>query len=48
MLFTARRRDRKARKVARLLVALDAASGAQRPPAARERRRASVGLGRAA
>jgi hypothetical protein len=47
MLFSARRRERRARKVARLLVALDQASGTQRAPA-RERRRASLGLGRAA
>jgi hypothetical protein len=42
-----RRRRRKARKLARLLVALDDASRAQRAPS-RERRRASLGLGRAA
>jgi hypothetical protein len=40
-----RRRERKLRKVARLLDALDSASGAQRAPV-RERRR--VSLGRAA
>jgi hypothetical protein len=45
-LFT-RRQERKARKVARLLVALDDASGARRPPAV-PRRRASLGIGRAA
>jgi hypothetical protein len=42
-----RRRERKARKVARLLVALDDASGARRSPTAR-RRRVSLGIGRAA
>jgi hypothetical protein len=47
VLFSARRRERKARKVARLLVALDDASGSRRPPA-RERRRTSLGIGRAA
>jgi hypothetical protein len=47
VLFSSRRRERKARKVARLLVALDGASGERRSPA-RERRRASLGLGRAA
>jgi hypothetical protein len=47
MLFFARRRERRARKVARLLVALDDASGVRRV-SARERRRASLGLGRAA
>jgi hypothetical protein len=47
MLFSTRRRERRARKVARLLVALDHASGERRPPAP-ERRRANVGLGRAA
>jgi hypothetical protein len=47
MLFSHRRRERKARKVARLLVALDDASGAQRAPV-RQRRRTTLGLGRAA
>ena len=45
-IFT-RRQERKARKVARLLVALDDASGARRSPVA-PRRRASLGIGRAA
>jgi hypothetical protein len=45
--LSSRLRERKARKVARLLVALDRASGEQRSPV-RERRRASLGLGRAA
>jgi hypothetical protein len=45
--FSSRRQERKARKVARLLVALDSAAGARRSPV-RARRRASVGLGRAA
>jgi hypothetical protein len=42
-----RRRERKARRIARLLVALDDASGSARRPV-RTRRRASLGLGRAA
>ena len=42
-----RRQERKARKVARLLVALDDAAGAGRAPV-RLRRRTTVGLGRAA
>jgi hypothetical protein len=45
--LSSRRRDRKARKLARLLVALDRASGEQRSPLG-ERRRAAIGLGRAA
>jgi hypothetical protein len=47
MSFSTRRRERKARKVARLRVALDDASGGRRtaPPL---RRRSTVGLGRAA
>jgi hypothetical protein len=45
--LSSRRRERKARKVARLLVALDDVSRAQRAPGT-QRRRASLGLGRAA
>jgi hypothetical protein len=45
--LSSRRRERKARKVARLLVALDDVSGARRSPL-RARRRTTIGLGRAA
>jgi hypothetical protein len=45
--LSSRRQERKARKVARLLVALDDASGARRSPV-RLRRRTTVGLSRAA
>jgi len=45
--LSSRRRERKARKVARLLVALDAASGERRALVPR-RSRASLGVGRAA
>jgi hypothetical protein len=45
--LSSRRRQRKARKVARLLVALDGVSRERRPMTTR-RARASLGLGRAA
>jgi hypothetical protein len=45
--LSSRRRQRKARKLARLLVALDDTARERKSPAA-PRRRASLGLGRAA
>jgi hypothetical protein len=45
--LSSRLRERKARKVARVLVALDQAAGERRAPV-RERRRTAIGLGRAA